>query len=473
MNGGGEPPRRPTVVIAGGGVSGLAVAFELAERSQRLPDGIELICFERGDVPGGNVRTTRRDGFLCEWGPHGFLDDAPHTQTLVRRLGLHDRLMLPRQPAFDRYLYRNGRLRRVPRKPLELVRSGLLSPLGLLRLFGEPLVRKQSEDGDPSVQEFAERRMGREAARTLIDALVTGVYAGDPARLSMRSAFPRVWNAAIEHKSLFRAMLAQRQRAAEPEQRVAPIGMRGRVNSFRDGMQELTAALAAALGDRLRTGTRVAGVSDMGRRGFRVLLDQGPPLDVDAVVLATPARVSAELLQGTDAELIDTLSSLETAPMAVVHLGFREAETAGRPRGSGFLAPRGQGVRILGTHWASDVLDARAPSGFLLWTTMVGGARDPAGAELDDRELLALVRGDLARATGVDAEPVFSEVIRHPHAIPQYDVGHRDRVATLEGALARHPGLFLCGWSYRGISVNACVKEAPQVAEAVLTRLTR
>jgi len=195
-------------------------------------------------------------------------------------------------------------------------------------------------------------------------------------------------------------------------------------------------------------------------------------IEGDAVVLAFPSWSAAEVVDPLDPELGGLLAGIPSASLAVVHLGFDVERIGGAPRGFGFLVPRGEGPRILGTIWASSVFPGRAPSGKVLLTTMVGGARDPEAVDLEERELLGIVRGDLRRIMGIEAEPEFVRIFRHPRGIPQYPVGHPGRLEAIEGRLAGHPGLFVSGNSYRGISVNLCVDEAPRVAEAVLEHLS-
>ena len=201
----------PPVAVIGAGVSGLAVCSELASRGQRTTEPIRPMCLEASPRPGGNIRTEHREGFLCEWGPNGFLDNAPATLTLVRRLGLEERRIAARPEAAVRYIFRRGKLRRVPTGPGQLLLSDLLSPLARLRLCAELVVPKRSGGDDESVFDFAARRIGGEAASTLIDAMVRGIFAGDARQLSVASAFPKMVRMEAEHGGLIRAMLARRK----------------------------------------------------------------------------------------------------------------------------------------------------------------------------------------------------------------------------------------------------------------------
>ena len=457
----------PTIAVIGGGISGLTVAYELSERSQRLASRPRIVCLEGSDTPGGNIRTDRADGFTCESGPTGFLDNAPCTLTLARRLGLEERLIQADPASAARFIFRRGKLRRVPTGPLSFLSTDVLSITGRLRLCAEPLMPRGTAD-DESVHDFARRRIGREAANVLVDAMVSGVFAGDSRRLSLEATFPVMRRMEAAHRSLFRAMLARRRmHGSDARPTGGPAGPGGRLTSFHTGLQELIDALTRELGDRLRVGCPVAQVSDMGVRGFRVHLAEGAPMDVSAVVAACPAWKATELFKD-DEELCQHLVAIPTAPVAVVHLGYSRAALGDQPQGFGFLVPRGQGPRILGTLWPSNIFEGRAPDQGTLLTTMVGGAHDPEGAGLAERELVRLVKQDLATVLGIATEPYFVRVVRHPRGIPQYELGHLDRVAAIEQRLEQHPGLFLCGNSYRGVSINACIEEAPHVAESAL-----
>jgi oxygen-dependent protoporphyrinogen oxidase len=391
----------PSIAVIGGGIAGLAVSYELMERAERLKQGIDLRCLEGADRPGGNIRTTRENGFLCEWGATGFLDNAPATVTLVRRLALGERMIKASAAAARRFIFRKGKLREVPLGPGAFLTSGVLSPWGKLRLLLEPLIPRRRSPETESVFDFASRRIGRPAAGVLVDAMVAGVYAGDSRQLELETTFPQMRRMESEHGSLFRAMLAKRKQAgASGETLGGPAGPGGTLTSFHEGLEELIDGLARALASRLCLNTPVARLTDMDTRGFRVHLREGAPLDVDAVVLACPAWHASRLVESMDHELAAALDAIPPAALAVVHLGYRRDAVGRQPEGFGFLVPRGQGPRILGVLWPSCMFDRRAPDGSMLMTVMVGGAHDPDGARLDDADLLRLVRRDLQSTLG-------------------------------------------------------------------------
>lgn len=458
-----------TVVVVGGGIAGLAVTYELRELAGTVPGGLEVVCLESADRPGGNIRTDHVDGFTCEWGPNGFLDNSAPTLELVRRAGLSERLLVSNQASATRFIFRDGKLRKLPLGPASFLTSDVLTWAGRMSVFGEPFRKAKRDDEDESVFAFASRRIGKEAARVLVDAMVTGIYAGDSSKLSLEATFPKMYRMERDHGGLVKAMIAKR--GSPKGTGGGPAGPGGRLTSFRDGLEEFPAAMAKHIGDSLRAGIGARVVADMGVRGFRVQATEGAPVDADAVVLACPSWHAAEMVKETDDVLARALADIPCASLAVVHLGYALEDLPSVPDGFGFLIPRGEGVRTLGTLWSSCIFDHRAPAGHVLLTSMIGGARDPEAVGLSDTVLLSAVRADLQATMGIETDPRFVRIFRHPRGIPQYTIGHPRRMAIIEGRLAAHPGLHVCGNSYRGISVNACVAEAPLIAESVIAGL--
>ncbi len=448
------------VVVVGGGIAGLSIASELLARRERLGDG-RIVVLEAAPRAGGNIRSERRSGFLCEWGPTGFLDDAPATLDVCRRAGLGSRLTGASVDAERRFIVRRGRLRELPKGPLGFLVSDALSVSGRLRVLAEPLVQPRRDDADESVYAFARRRIGEEAASVLVDALITGIWAGDSRALSLRSALPKLAALERDHGGLVRGMFARRGSAARA------AGPGGRLTSFPEGLSELPAAIASELGDRIRLGTRVREIERRTGGGFHVHAD-GATFDAGAVVLACPSSSAAGMVRGLDERLSGLIAGIHTVSVAVVHLGF-EKRDASKLQGFGFLIPRGEHESLLGVLIPSNIFLGRAPAGQTLATVMIGGDRDPKAIETTDEQLIATAVHALTTLGAVTADPSFSLVIRHPRAIPQYLLGHASRLAAIDERLTTMPGLFLAGNSYRGIAINACLADAGLVADAVAT----
>lgn len=404
------------IAVLGAGISGLAVAHRLAKEH-------DVTVFEAKDRCGGNIRTEEIDGCRVEWGPNGWLDNEPATLDLARSLGLEARVVRAREAAARRYVWRAGKLRLLPSKPPRFLMSDCLPLNARFRVLLEPFA-KPAPKGDESVYDFAARRIGKTAADVLVDAFVTGVYAGDPRRLSVRSAFPRLKAMETEHGSLLKGARGQ------------GFGSRGTLTSMDHGLQVLVDELARRVDVKLKTPW-----------------DQIEQRDFDRVIATVPAPVAADMADGLLGRL---LRQIPTAPVAVVPLIFDEPLDV--PDAFGFLVPRGQGLRILGATYDSSILPGRAPAGLRLVRVMVGGRRDPEALDLENGALIEAVARDLRTTWGFWKEPRVAKVIRHPLGIAQYERGHGEVLSRL--AKATPPWLKLLGSSYSGVSINACVKEA-------------
>ena len=473
--------RVPRVVVLGGGVSGLAVAYELVERAREESLALDVALYDENGWPGGKIRSVRQEGYTLEWGPNGFLDSKPATLELVERLGLSPRLLRSDDAARRRFVLSRGALRALPESPPAFLRSKLLSWPGKMRVFCEPFARPRPQGIDETVGAFARRRLGKQAAARLIDPMVSGVFAGDPDNLSLAAAFPRIAELEAQYGGLFRAMrrIAKARRAARKRGEEAPaVGPApgGRLTSFVDGLDELPRSLAEALGERAHLGRRALAIerTGEGERRYRVTVEGGAPVGADVVVLALPAYAAASLLGALVPDVAGPLTEIPYARLAVVALGFEKEGLPHPLDGFGFLAPHEEGRRILGALWTSSIFPGkRAPEGRALVRCMVGGARAGERLDLDDAALTTLVREELSATMGLSPEPAFAAVFRHEHAIPGYPPGHRERLARVEQALLeRAPGLLLAGNAYRGIGINDCVAAAPQVAKRAIAAAT-
>ncbi|MFL5356901.1 protoporphyrinogen oxidase [Archangium sp.] len=452
------------VVIVGGGISGLALAHGLHSR------GTAVTLLEAASHLGGNIQTRRRDGFITEAGPNSFVDREPTLRQLAASLGIEDRIRTADPSAKRRYIYSRGKLRQVPSSPPALLKSDVV-PLGAkLRMMGE-LFTRRAPDKDESLAEFGRRHVGRTATEVLVDAMQTGIYAGDVEALSVGAVFPKVVELEKQHRSLVLGM-ARSQAAARkalPPGEGAPKPT-GAVSSFDGGLQVLVDALARSLGPAARTGARVVGLRREGH-GWRLSVEehgQRSELAADQVVLAVPAYVAAELLRPLDEKLAGRVEGIAYAPVAVVHLGFAPGSLP-PPDGFGFLIPTLERRRLLGVIHASSTFPWRVEDGRVLLTCMVGGAKRPDLVELDDEALVKLAREELRELAGITAEPSFTEVIHWKRGIPQYNVGHLARMAAIDEGVARLPGLHLLGNAYKGVGLTDCIRNA----NALVDTLTR
>ncbi len=453
------------VIVVGGGISGLALAAALRDC------GLDPVVLEGDSRLGGTVRTERAEGHLYETGPVGFLDREPATLARAEKLGLSDRLVRAKDSAHARWIWRRGRLWEAPTSPPKFLSSGLLSLRGRLRVAMEPFAGAPQEGKDETVAEFGRRRIGEEGVRTLLDPMVSGVFGGDVDRLSMRSAFPRMVALERDHGSLVRAMirLGRERRRSGPLRGGSggPTGPGGTLTSMPGGLTDVIDALGADLGDRVRPGARVQSIEPMGQ-GWKAVLSAGEDALGDAIVLAIPSFLQAALLRPLEPAASDALESISYASMTLAILGFARADVRHDLAGFGFLAPRSDDLRALGAICVSSVFDGRAPDGHVQIDVRIGGATDPRAIDLPDDRMLAVAMDALGRALGIDAEPSFVRIVRHPRGIPQYEVGHADRVARAEEGAFRRRGLYLSGNALHGVGFNDCVREAEALAERIV-----
>jgi len=442
------------VVIVGAGLSGLAIAFRL---KQARPD-VELVLLESGDRTGGKIGTDDRDGFRVETGPNGFLDSKPGTRQLCHDLGLGDQLLAASEGSRkNRYVFVRDRLHKLPASPLGLLQTPLLSLRGKLALLSEPF-RRRRKHTDESVAAFARRRFGKEAADIFVDALVTGIHAGDPEQLSVRAAFPRLAQFEAECGSVLRGFLAASKQKSGPT----------RMWSFRDGLQTLVDELTQCT--PITTGVSVQRLERDGPRWK--LHGDGDHWTADAVVLACPAYEQARIVADLDAALAADLAGIAYNRVAVVALGYRQADVPTFD-GFGYIAPQNTKRDVLGVQWCSSIFPDRSPPGFVLWRALCGGVSRPDMFDLDDESLARACHTELRHTLAVRAEPVFRHVVRWPQAIPQYRLGHLERVARIEAAVGRWPGLFIAGNALHGIAMNDVTEQASFVAARLALKTER
>lgn len=445
------------IVVVGGGISGLAAAWAARQGASRLPGGVEVLVLERSDVVGGKTRSLVRDGWLVEGGPSGFLGGRPEMDRLIEACGLGSEQISAEPSSARRFLWSAGQMRPVAANPVAFARSGILSVRGFLRMLGEPFIPKRRDGADETVWAFAARRLGVEVADRLILPMTLGIFAGDARRLSVQAAFPRMTALEREYGSLIRGMLARRGRASS-----------GKLTSFRGGMQSLPLALAERGGFQVRCGAEVRALS-RSQDGWLVRIDKDPEsVPADAVVLAGEPWAAAALLRELEPVAAADLEAIRCPPVAVVALGYGEAEEAKVPNGFGVLIARGEGFRMLGNVWESRLYSGRSQEGHVLMRAMYGGQVDPGAAELDEAELVALAREEVGRLYGITTAPLFREVVRWPQAIPQYEIGHPERVARIERAVAALPGLFITGFGLRAIAFSDAAANGLRCGEDAL-----
>jgi oxygen-dependent protoporphyrinogen oxidase len=463
-------PRPTRVAVVGGGIAGLAAAHRLVEQASEQDLPVDVHLFEAGPRLGGTISTERTDGFVIEGGPDSFLSEKPAALRLCERLGATGRLIATR-PDFGRtYVVHGGKLHQMPDGFLllaptrfwPLVASPLFSRRGKLRMALDLVLPRGESQADESLARFVTRRLGREALERVAQPLVGGIYTADPERLSLAATMPRFLEMEQRQRSIIRSMWRQQRasRTASPAS-----GARWSLFvSFDDGMETLVSLIARRLPeDSIRLHTPVSTLGRAGKSGWRVNGE-----DFHAVVLATPAHASAPLLTGIDRELRAELEAIPYASSATVTLAFRREEIPHPLDGFGFVVPAVEKRSLIACTFSSLKYAGRAPTGLVLLRSFAGGALAPELYARDDADLLAAVRGELRELLGVSATPILSRVARHPNAMPQYHVGHLDRIGRIESRLRALPGLYLAGSAYYGVGIPDCIRGGERAADRIL-----
>lgn len=450
-------------VVVGGGIAGLAAAYELQARS------LQFRLFERASRPGGVILTDRVGGFTIDAGPDALLIQKPAAVQLCREIGLGDRLQPTRKPR-TAYIMRDGRLHAlpessvlgIPRDVRAFATTRLFSLPGKMRMAAELFVPAARTNGDESIASFIGRRFGREAVTYLAEPLLAGIHAGDVNRLSMRDLFPRFMDAERQHGSVLRAFRQLRQ----PAHRSGD----GAFYSLPDGLVELVDALVATLPARaLRFGVAVDRITANGT--FVVRTTEGE-VRARSVILTTPAYVAGSLVASLDEELAALCKGVEYASSATIAFAYRRDDIRHSLLGSGFVVPRVENTTIMAASWVSSKWPGRAPEGHVLLRAFIGGARDPGAMRLTDEELRARAERELARILGITGAPVLTRIYRWERANAQHEVGHLERMAAIERRLLAWPGLFVTGSGFRGVGIPDCIADARTTAVSAAAALS-
>ena len=446
------------VLIAGAGLSGLSVARFL--KSER-PD-ISLLVLEKSERPGGAILSHSEEGYLAEWGAHGFLDNCEESQALLALAGLEGEVERAPLGKFFRYICLNGKLNRIPQNPQKILFSNLIPLWAKMRLLAE--LWKKPLSGEPSVAEWIEHRLGR-SILPFADAVFTGTYAGDIEKLKIDAVMPGVRKLEFQRGSLIRGLLHKKKEQKKDTSKSKRITLPA-MTSFKTGMARFPQALAAGLqlNDELFYRTEVTQVRPLAK-GWEVMTAQHRIRCRD-LVLALPINQALSLLGKVKEVVSPPMSEIPEARIATVALGF--TDRAQVPFGFGYLAPEREQRFALGTLFSSHMFPGRAPKGHVLLEVLVGGRRHPERLELDDETLISQVYDDLSRLLVLPEKPCFSRVMRPRAGIPQLEDGYPSLLSWLAKVHEDHAGLHVCGFGWHGIGINDMTKEAKKVADAIL-----
>ncbi len=473
-----------TVAVIGGGISGLATALALAEQAQA--SGLSLRCtvLEASLAWGGKIVTHKIGDLITEAGPDSFLSNKPAGVQLVAKLGLTGDLINTNETGKKAFVYSGGRLRELPEGLIAItpgqigpfLKSGLLSLGGIARMGLDLLLPANRSEKDESLASFVRRRFGRQAFERMLEPLMAGIYAGDAEQMSVRATFPRFVELEQAHGSVLRGMLAARSTRNEASRGAARRTM---FVSLKHGLDTIVTALVRRLtaeGVTLRSGVTAESLRvrshQLGRWTYDVMLQDGSALSADSLVLATPAFVTADLLRPLTPIAAGMLDMIPYASTATIALAYPASVIGGAVQGFGFVVPRIEQRDLLAATWTSLKWPHRAPEHQLLARCYVGGEGRESILELDDEALIRRVKAELREICGLEAEPTYVEVNRWMKAMPQYRLGHLERLEQAEVALSRYGGVVLAGSAYRGLGIPDCIREGTVAAEKVVRYLS-
>ncbi|WP_232463399.1 protoporphyrinogen oxidase [Tumebacillus avium] len=483
-----EQQQGKTAVVIGGGITGMSTAYYLEQQAREAGVDLQVILLEADDKLGGKVQTVRRDGFVIEAGPDSFLARKTAAVNLCRELGIDGELVGTNPNARKTYILHQGKLHRIPQglnigvptQFMPFATTTLLSWGGKLRAGLDLIKPKSTHQGDQSLGAFLERRLGTEVVDRLAEPLLAGIYAGDLRKLSMRATFPQYETLEQKHGSLIRGMLAQAQEAkAQANAPKKPeLGARPLPNSvfltFRTGLARLIESIEAAYKrTEVRKNTRVEKLEEREGGGYTVRLQDGSALEADAVVLTTPNFEAANMLPASFAAKTQ-LNQVPYVSVATVVLAFDQGAIDFPLDASGFVVPKKEGITITAATWTSSKWLHTAEDGKVLMRFYVGRGGDEAIVEEPDEEIIRRVRKDLQSTMGVTADPAFSIVTRWKRSMPQYTVGHLDRVKSFTDQAERDlPGVYFAGAGFTGLGIPDCIGQGITTADKVISYLKK
>ena len=442
------------VAIIGGGISGLTTAYDLHRR------GFKVVVLERQQRIGGNAISEMINGFLMEHGPTTLNAMVPQALTLAGELGLTDQQLDLGKAITKRYLRQGDELHGIGINPAGFLLSPYLSPRGRLSLLLEAFRARKSDNEDETIAAFASRRFGAEFATRVMDPLVAGMFGGDAEKLSMNAGFPTLREMEQTHGSVTRGIL-KAKRGSEPAKRLF---------SFRHGVGTLPQSLGAVLGKAVRTGVTVTSLARGGvggTGGYKISTHKHGTLSAKSVVLAVQPHVASQLLAPLDSQGATVTSQIDAPPMSVIFLGFKRQQIAHPLDSLGFLSVKDKGGIITGAQFLSTMFENRAPEDHVAIAAYVGGVRHRDVAIIKPDDLIGQVQGELASLLGIKGAPVVSRCRQWARSLPQYELGHTEKVAVLNSLHQRHPGLYLTGNYIGGVSIANCIKSARKTADQI------
>lgn len=465
------------IAVIGAGIAGLSTAYYLSKLAQQGGQRLEIMLLEKEGRLGGSLLTEQADGFLMEGGPDCFISEKPWALQLCRELGLEQEVIGTNQQLRRTFILLQGRLHEIPEgfmllAPTSLwpfIKSSLFSLPGKARMGLDLILPRKKSDTEESLAAFVRRRLGREALERIAEPLVAGIHAGDPETMSLKSTFPRFIDLEQSHRSIILGMYQRKKQFAHHQSRYTMF------LTLKQGMEKMITALKKALpsetispGQEVIAIEKITGKPSQKLRYCLRLGGKKKAMEVDAVVLATPAFVTAKLLQGIAGDICRLLDTIPYCSTATINLAYERSQIGHPLDGYGFVVPRVEKRSIMAATFSSVKFAHRAPQEKVLLRCFVGGAKNEAIVSWQDDKLLAAVRADMEEILKITGAPLVARINRWPKSMPQYTLGHEEKLSRIEQGLAKHPGLFVTGSAYRGIGISDCVHEAELIAEQCL-----
>ncbi|MBI3599322.1 MAG: protoporphyrinogen oxidase [Nitrospinae bacterium] len=464
------------IAIIGGGITGLASAYSLEKEAEKKGKSVSITLLEKNNRIGGNIITEREGDVLIEGGPDCFLSEKPWALQLCEKLGMNDSLLCTNDEYRKTFILWKGHLHElpegvilmIPTKMFPLIMSNLISLPGKLRMAMEPFIPRKKSDKDESLSEFVRRRLGHEVLDKIAAPLVAGVHAENPDTMSVKSRFPKFVQMEAEYGSLIRGMIVRRKMNSEPRAYKRTMFM-----TLKQGISELPDTIVKNLKKtKIFTNKEVSKidkfVSESKENIYKISLKSGEILDADVVILTTPSYETAKLLGMLNSSISDILNQIPYVSTATISLCYKKDTISHPMNGFGFLVPKPENRKITGATWVSRKFSYRAPDDSVLIRCFLGGSYNEGLVSLNDRDMIKIVKEELRDIMGISAEPVLTSIYRWEKAMPQYTIGHEERLSILEQRLSKHDGLFITGSAYRGSGISECIKDAEITAERVL-----
>jgi oxygen-dependent protoporphyrinogen oxidase len=467
------------IVVIGGGIAGLAAAYFALEKAKKIGEPIHLQLLDEKDRLGGCILTEKVDDFVIEGGPDCFLSEKPWALVLCEKLGLGDRLLNTNENRRV-FILSEGKLHELPEGFMLMVptsftpfiKSSLISWPGKIRMAMDLFIPKKESDEEESLADFVRRRLGEEALEKIAEPLVAGIHAGTPETMGLKSTFPRFLQIEEEYGSLIRGMLARRKMALQWQKKGG--SKRTMFLTLKGGLGEWIDCLREKIGEEvINLKRKVVEVKRIEKGDYQIQLSDGAFLEADSIILATPSFITAKIVEEMDPEMSEILLTIPYVSSATVSLAYHRSQIHHPLDAFGFIIPRSEKRKIMASTWTSVKFDYRAPEDHVLLRVFVGGANQEQLVSLDDDEMLRMIQEELKEIMDVEGDPILTKIYRWEKSMPQYLVGHLEKVARMEERTNLQPGLFLTGCAYKGIGISDSVHDAEIVAERAVEYLKK